>query len=144
MDAILADKAQQQKQMWQAREWTIFCAKTIEAQAPDFWKDLYAAVEGLLEKSGLPPSALHKNPPARFFIHQPRYPAIDVFVDLDTAARTIRITTARRASRETPLAESEQRLPFLLDEAGELYLKQGDTILNVDATAKLILDPFLK
>jgi hypothetical protein len=144
VDAILADKEKQLKLVWQAREWTIFCAKTIEAQAPDFWKDLLAAVQELVKKLRLPATACQELFPSRFIVHEPHYPTIDVLVELDVAARTIRYTTILKPSRDVLASHSERRLPFHLDEAGELYLKRGDAILNVADAAELLLQPFLK
>lgn len=115
----------------------------IEAHAPDFWKDLLTSVEQLLEKLGLPSAALQKIPSTRFIVHQPRYPAVDVIVDLDIPARTIRYKTVCRASRDVSPSSSERRLSFHLNDGGELYLKQGAMILNVDAAANLLLQPFL-
>jgi hypothetical protein len=138
------DRAEKEAQSWKSRQWVMFCAKTIEAQAPDFWKDLTAAVGGLLEECGLPPEGLQVIPPKSFVIHQPLYPAVDVAVELDIPAETIRYTTVRRASREVEASRSERRFRFYLDDAGGLYLKQGDAVLNLEDAANLLLHPFVK
>jgi hypothetical protein len=142
-DSIFAEKEQKRRLVWQAREWTIFCAKTIEAQAPDFWSDLSSTIRELLEKFGLPDTALQQTLPSEFIIHQPRYPAVDVIASLDIPAHTIRITTIRRAKQSVSPTKREERLRFCLDDAGKLYIKHGEELLNVDDVAKLLLHPFV-
>jgi hypothetical protein len=135
---------QNEKAVWLTSEWVMFCAKTIEAQAPDFWKDLLSSVENRVGKYGLSAQSFQKTLPTQFFVHRGKLPALTVAVDLDIPAHTVRYVTVRRPNREVDESRAERRMVFHLDDAGELYLKQGDAILNVDDAAELLLFPFAK
>ena len=130
--------------VWQAREWVMFCAKTIEALAPYFWRDLIASVKRItFEECGLPERAFWENSPRQFHVHQPLIPSFDVTVTLNVDAHTVRYVTEQRASREVDPVRAERKLVFHLDDAGKLYLKRGEIIFNVDGAARMLLEPLL-
>ena len=143
LEFALADKAQKEKLVWQAREWVMFCAKTIEAQGPGFWKDLLASIEKKIKEHQLSPVvSFHLVPSSRFILHKSAYPAVTVEVEINLAGHEINYIVAKTPARRNQTIKIEKRLMLYLDDAGELYLKQGDTTLNVDDAAKLLLLPF--
>jgi len=144
LEYAVTGRNQNEKAVCQTGEWVMFCAKTIEAQAPDFWKDLLSSVKKRVGEHRLSAQAFQKTLPTQFFVHKGKLPAVTVAVDLDIAAHTVRYTTVRRTSREVDESRIERRMVFHLDDAGGLYLKQGEASLNVDDAAELLLLPFVQ
>jgi hypothetical protein len=117
----------------------MFCTKTIQAQAPYFWRDLVSAVQ-----ASVPPSAtFQKLRPNKFIVRKPIYPAVDLMVEVDQEAGLLTYQMENRVSASVPSFTSEpRRMVFFLDDAGELYLRRGEEIFNPDAASKFLLTHF--
>jgi hypothetical protein len=114
----------------------MFCAKTIEAQAPYFWRSVQSAV-----KEKLPESATFGlSNPMKFTVHRPTYPAVNLAARLDLDARLIICEVEKRLGPEVDFTHSEFTARFFLDDAGELYARRGDQIFNPDSFAQFLLD----
>lgn len=123
----------------------MFCAKTIEAQGPDLWRDLIESVKRVaFERCELPKEAFREDSPVQFHVHQPFVPSFDLTATLELDRHLVRYVTEQRAGRKETPRISEKRLDIHLDDAGELYLRRGEEILDVDGAALLLLEPLLK
>ena len=141
----VTDQSPEAKLVWQARQWVMFSAKTIEAEGADLWRDLIESVKrATFDKCKLLLEAFWEDSPIQFHVHEPHTPSFDLTVRLELEMHQIRYVTERRAGRKEPPSVVERRLDIHLDDAGELYFKRGEEILGVDRAALLLLEPLLK
>src|SRR5438874_6954766 len=117
----------------------MFCTKTIQSQAPYFWRELVSAVQ-----ASVPPSAsFQKLRPNKFTVHNPTYPAVDLMVEVDLEAGLLTYQMENRISAGVASFASERRrMVFFLDDVGELYLRRGEEIFNPDSASTFLLTPF--
>ena len=128
------------KLVWQARQWVMFCAKTIEAQAPYFWRSVQSVVKAKLPES----ATFGLSSPTEFTVHKPTYPAANLAVRLDLDARFIVCAVEKKLGPEVDFTHSEFMARFFLDDVGELYVRRGDQIFNPDSFAQSLVDILLK
>jgi hypothetical protein len=135
IDDLLVEKAQKQRAALQAHEWIMFCAKTIEAQAPYFWEGIIRAIQ-----SSLPPSTVFGlKSPTKFILHKPIYPAFDLTVEVDFPAQRVTYRARKKSGPEADFTYSDHFMPFYLDDAAGVYLKRGDDSFNPDSFAEFIV-----
>ncbi len=153
IDAILAEKAQKEKLVWQAREWVMFCAKTIEAQMPGFWRDIFSSAQKLVDdyKSASNDACLQekltfeKLLPNGFRAGKSTVPAVIIRANPDYGSHTIEYAVTRISHRDATPVETTGRLRMVLDDAGELCARTDQQLLGTpQLVAEFILRPLLK
>ena len=149
----LADKAQKEKIVWQAREWIMFCAKTIDAQMPGFWSDIFSSAQHLFDSHVSTSDdpiiqekvTLQKLLPVGFIATKSTVPAVTVMVGPNFTEDEIEYRIIRTPHRkETPI-ENSGRLRIVLDDAGELCAKREEHLYGTpQQVAEFLLDPLLR
>ncbi len=142
-ESVVKQESSEDHTAWQAREWAMHCARTVAAQAPGLWEDLLAEISHLLEQRRIPHASFEAVPPHGLVIHKPTYPAIEMSAELDASAQEVNCVITRTARRGDPPSRSQRRLRFYVDDSGELYLCEGDSILNVQTAARWMLEPLI-
>jgi hypothetical protein len=153
IDTIVADRPQKEKLVWEAREWVMFCAKTIEAQMPGFWRDIFSSAQKLVDdyRSASNDARLQekltfeKLLPNGLRAVKSTVPAVIIRANPDYGSHTIEYAVTRISHRDATPVETTGRLRIVLDDAGELCVRTDNQLLGTpQLVAELILRPLLR
>jgi hypothetical protein len=131
----------------------MFPAKTIEAQMPEFWRDIFSSAQKLVDDYKSASSdpqvqekvSFQKLPPESFIVVKTTVPAVTIKATPDLAAHRIEFVVIRRPRREADPMETRGRLRIVLDEAGELCAQTDQLLMGTpQQVAEFILIPLCK
>jgi len=152
IDQFLKEKAIRDDARDKAREWTLYCHGLILARGPYLWEDVVAECDKAVRQWK---ELNHQNiqqcgvqfakSKLSFHVSRTTLPVITIAVFVDFAAETIIVKWSRCAERNSEPQMTTQRLPFFVDDDGEVYLRVDGKILNPPSyVAEFLLAPFLK
>lgn len=131
----------------------MFSVKTVDAQMPGFWSDIFSNAQKLLhdyKSASADPRVQEKVTfqkllPAGFIAVKTTVPAVTVRVTANYPAHRIEYAMTRTPHREAKPLETSGRLRIVLDDAGELCAQTDERLLGTpQQVAEFLLGPLLK